>query len=106
MNKTEYGASQSLQRNPDVAAVAKLANLEFSEEEMLALGEEMGRIIAFADQLSAADTTGVDANAYIVPMKNVFREDVVEDNFTADELLAAAATTYDHYIVVPRVVED
>lgn len=106
MEKTESCASRPQKQPIDVSAVAKLANLEFSEEEMLALRDEMERIIAFADQLRAADTTNVDANAYIVPMKNVFRDDVVENAFTADELLAAAATTYDHYIVVPRVVED
>ncbi len=90
----------------DVEAVANLAHLEFTKDEMSELGDEMERIIAFADKLNSADTTGIEANAYIVPMKNVFREDVVEDNFTADELLAAATTTYGKYIVVPRVVED
>ena len=42
----------------------------------------------------------------IIPMKNVFRDDVVEDEFTAEELLAAATTKHGGYIVVPRVVED
>ena len=39
-------------------------------------------------------------------MKNVLRDDVVEDEFTAEELLAAATTKHGGYIVVPRVVED
>lgn len=90
----------------DVEAVANLARLEFSAEEMSGLQEEMERIIAFADKLSAAPTTGVDATAHIVPMKNVLRDDVVEDEFTAEELLAAATTKHGGYIVVPRVVED
>ena len=69
------------------------------------LEKDMNGMIAFADHLSAVDTTGVDATAHIVPMKNVFREDVVEDDFTVDELLAAAKTKADGYITVPRVVE-
>lgn len=98
-------SKKAKKRITDAGAVAKLANLEFSPEEITELGDEMERIIAFADKLSSADTSGIEANAYIVPMKNVFREDIVENNFTADELLAAAATTYGNYIVVPRVVE-
>ena len=90
----------------DVEVVANLARLEFSAEEMAGLQEELERIIAFADKLSAAPTTGVDATAHIIPMKNVFRDDVVEDEFTAEELLAAATTKHGGYIVVPRVVED
>ncbi|MBR3965721.1 MAG: aspartate--tRNA ligase [Clostridia bacterium] len=90
----------------DVEAVANLACLEFSAEEMSGLQEEMNRIIAFADKLSTAPTTGVDATAHIVAMKNVLRDDVVEDEFTAEELLAAATTKYGGYIVVPRVVEE
>ena len=90
----------------DVKTVANLARLDFSDEEMAGLEEEMSKIIAFADKLSNADTTGVDATAHIVPLKNVLRDDVAEDNFTAEELLAAAACHHDGYVVVPRVVED
>lgn len=90
----------------DVAAVANLARLEFSDEEMAAIEEEMNEIIEFANKLSALDTTEVEASAHIVPMKNVLRDDVAEDNFTAEELLLNAITKHDGYVVVPRVVED
>lgn len=102
-NEKERGAKKYA---ADVKTVANLARLEFSDEEMRGLEEEMSQIIAFADKLSHADTTGVDATAHIAPMKNVFRDDVVEDNYAAEELLAAAATKCDGYVVVPRVVED
>ncbi len=88
----------------DVKTVANLARLEFTLDEMSELEEEMSGIIEFADKLSTADTTGIDAVAHIVPVKNVFRDDVAEDNFTQDELLAAAPKIHDGYIVVPRVV--
>lgn len=90
----------------DVEAVAKLARLEIPAEEVDGLREEMNSIIAFADKLSSADTTGVEATAHIVPLKNVLREDVAENKFTAEELLAATSEQHDGYIIVPRVVED
>ena len=73
---------------------------------MVSILEGLIEVNLFADKLSAAPTTGVDATAHIVPMKNVLRDDVVEDEFTAEELLAAATTKHGGYIVVPRVVED
>ncbi|MGN0452237.1 MAG: aspartate--tRNA ligase [Ruminococcus sp.] len=105
-NNENKAAKSEKKYKTDVEAVAKLAYLEFSAEEMSELEEEMDRIIAFADKLSTADTSGVEAMAHIVPMKNVLRDDVAEDEFTAEDLLAAAAAKHDGYIVVPRVVED
>ncbi len=99
-------AKDKKNHSTDVEAVANLARLTFSDEEMRGLQEEMDRIIAFADKLSAAPTEGVDAAEHIVPMKNVLRDDVPENEFTAEELIEAAAEKHDGYIVVPRVVED
>ena len=90
----------------NVEKVANLAKLDFSDEEMDELQEEMNRIIAFADKLNTADTTGVDATAHIISIKNVLRDDETENNFTAEELLSAAAEKHNGYIVVPRVIED
>ena len=86
-------------------AVAGLARLAFSKEEMQGLQADMKNIIAFADQLSKVDTTGTAAAEHIVPMENVFRTDAVDHPFDREELLAAAKTKDDGYITVPRVVE-
>lgn len=89
----------------DVAAVAKLAHLDFSSEEMQTLEKDMNSIIAFADNLSRVDVSKAEATAYIQPLKNVFREDIAETLFTTEELLKSAKTKSDGYITVPRVVE-
>ncbi len=90
----------------DVEMAANLARLEIPDEDKDSLHEEMQRIIAFADKLSTAPTTGIEGTAHIVPIKNVLREDVVEQEFSGEELLAAAGSKYGGYILVPRVVED
>ncbi len=109
-NPTNFGTKdksdgEAKKHSTDVETIAKLANLEFSVDELDELQEEMDRIITFADRLGTVDTTDVNADTYIVPMKNVFREDVLEDNYAAEELLATAPTKQDGYIIVPRVVE-
>ena len=86
--------------------IATLARLSFSPEDMSGLKKEMDRIIEFANELSMVDTTGIEAEEHIVPMRNVFREDIVEDEFTAEELLKAAGEKHNGYIVVPRAFED
>ena len=57
----------------DIEKVANLARLSLTDEERRRLPEEMGEIIAFANQLSALDTEGVPATAHVVPIRNVFR---------------------------------
>lgn len=105
-NGTGPTLKKKMKYDTDVEAIATLARLSFSPQEMSGIEEEMNRIIEFADKLSTADTTGIDAEEHIVPMKNVFREDVVENAFTAEELLEAAGAKHDGYIVVPRAFEE
>lgn len=89
----------------DVANIANLARLSLSEEEKAKAAEDMNSIVAFANSLSELDTEGIEASAYVVPLKNVMREDVCESNFDREELLSNAKTKADGYVTVPRVVE-
>ncbi len=86
----------------DIENVANLARLSLTDEERQQMPAQMGDIIAFANQLSALDTDGVPITAHVVPMKNVFREDEVEVNFTRDEMLFNAPTSDGIYITVPK----
>ena len=83
-----------------------LANLHLSPEKSKKMAEDMKSIVEFADELSSVDTEGVPVTAHVVPMKNVFREDVVSsEKITRDELLANAKTKTDEYIYVPKTFE-
>ena len=90
----------------DVDNVADLSKLTLSPEEKKTMKQELSAIIAFADQLSALDTEGVEPTAHVLPMKNVFREDVVVPSFDRDSLLQNTPTVQDGYIYVPKVVEE
>ena len=106
--KQEGGArAQKRQDAPliDIEKVANLARLSLTDEERRRLPEEMGEIIAFANQLSALDTEGVPATAHVVPIRNVFREDTPAVSFTRAEMLASAPTTDGVYLTVPKTVE-
>lgn len=107
--KQEHIASQKQkQKNAsliDIENVANLARLSLTDEEKRRLPDEMGDIIAFANQLSALDTEGVPITAHVVPLRNVFREDIPSSHFTREQMLFNAPTTDGVYMTVPKTVE-
>ena len=107
--KQEHIALQKQKRQNagliDIENVANLARLSLTDEEKRRLPDEMGDIIAFANQLAAIDTEGVPITAHVVPLRNVFREDIPAGNFTREQMLFNAPTTDGVYMTVPKTVE-
>lgn len=107
--KQEHIASQKQKRQNagliDIENVANLARLSLTDEEKRRLPDEMGSIIAFANQLAAIDTEGVPITAHVVPLRNVFREDIPTETFTREQMLFNAPTTDGVYMTVPKTVE-
>ena len=90
----------------DVEHIAKLSRLSFSEEEKAAFLEEFNNTLEHVESIFSVDTEGVEPTAHVLPMKNVFREDVVVPSFDRDSLLQNTPTAQDGYIYVPKVVEE
>ena len=88
-----------------VKHVAKLARLNLTEEEKERLTGEMENIIAFADKLNELDTTGVEPTAHVIPIQNIFREDVVKPSYEREKILGNAPSQEDGCFLVPQVVE-
>ncbi len=88
-----------------VEQVAALAKLHLTPAEQIRMGGELQAIIAFADQLSMVDTQDVPITAHVVPVSNVFREDIPFLEFDRDTLLQSAPTRDGGFITVPRTVE-
>jgi len=88
-----------------VEQVAALAKLHLSPAEQKQMSGELQAIIAFADQLSEVDTKDVPITAHVVPMSNVFREDVTFMEHDRDMLLKSAPTQDGGFITVPQTVE-
>lgn len=96
---------------PDVSRevvehVAMLARLALNEEELQRLQKELGRILEHADKLQAIDIEGVEGTSHVIPMTNVFREDVVGESLSPDEVVANAPDAADEFFRVPRIVEE
>ena len=88
-----------------VRRIAHLARIAVREEEVEHLKGELNAMLAFVEQLSEVDVEGVEPMTSVTPMKMKKREDVVTDGGIADQIVANAPATEDHFFLVPKVVE-
>jgi aspartyl-tRNA(Asn)/glutamyl-tRNA(Gln) amidotransferase subunit C len=88
-----------------VRRIAHLARIAVAEDEVEHLQGELNAILAFVEQLEEVNVDGVEPMTSVTPMAMKSREDVVTDGGIADDIVRNAPATYDHYFVVPKVVE-
>ena len=87
----------------EVEHVARLARLQFEEEEIARLQQELSRIIDYINQLQTLDLTGVPTTAHAVNVVNVFRPDEPRACLTQEEALANAPASERGHFLVPRI---
>jgi aspartyl-tRNA(Asn)/glutamyl-tRNA(Gln) amidotransferase subunit C len=88
-----------------VRRIAHLARVAVAEDEVEHLKGELNSILAFVEQLSEVDVTGVEPMTSVTPMEMKKREDRVTDGGIPDDIVRNAPATEDHFFVVPKVVE-
>lgn len=89
----------------DVAYIAQLSRLTVPESELEKFTEQFNQILNYADILEHIDTTGIEPTAHVLPVSNVFREDVVRPGATHEEALLNAPAVHNDGFKVPRVIE-
>jgi len=89
----------------DVQHLAQLSNLQLTDEEVASLRGDLENIIGYVQQLDELDTTGVEPTYQVTDLKNVWRDDLV-DNYGIDKsvLLPLAPATEAEQIKVPKVL--
>jgi aspartyl-tRNA(Asn)/glutamyl-tRNA(Gln) amidotransferase subunit C len=88
-----------------VRRIAHLARIAVSDEEVPHLQQELNAILAFIEELSSVDVSGVEPMTSVLPMKMTWRKDEVTDHAGADAVIANAPASEDHFFIVPKVVE-
>ena len=88
----------------DVEHVALLSRLALSEAEKEKFARELSKIFAHVEQLSELNVEGVEPTAHPLPMKNVFRADVVGESLSNEAVLANTAESEDGCFKVPQIV--
>ncbi|ORE92766.1 Asp-tRNA(Asn)/Glu-tRNA(Gln) amidotransferase subunit GatC [Aurantimonas sp. 22II-16-19i] len=88
-----------------VRRVAKLARIAVSDDDVAAMETELNAILGFVEQLSEVDVSGVEPMTSVIPMEMKKRADVVTDGEKAEDIIANAPASEDHFFMVPKVVE-
>ncbi|WP_027339382.1 Asp-tRNA(Asn)/Glu-tRNA(Gln) amidotransferase subunit GatC [Halonatronum saccharophilum] len=88
-----------------VEKVAHLARLEVNEEEKDTFAHQLSDILDHAEKLNELDTDDVEPTAHVLPIKNVFREDKVEDSLDRELALSNAPDKDKGMFKVPKIVE-
>jgi aspartyl-tRNA(Asn)/glutamyl-tRNA(Gln) amidotransferase subunit C len=88
-----------------VQYVAALAKLTVSEEEKQKVAEDLEHIVEYMETMNGLDTEGVEPMSHVLPIKNVFREDVVTNGDNREQLLKNAPKQKDGSFAVPKTVE-
>ena len=88
-----------------VRRIAHLARIAVRDDEIQHLEGELNAMLAFVEQLSEVDISGVEPMTSVTPMEMKKRPDVVNDGGIANEVVANAPATEDHFFLVPKVIE-
>ena len=96
--------NDSLISSGDVEYVAKLAHPHLDETEKKDMETKLGSILGYMQQLQQIDTTGVEATTHVLPLANVFREDIVGETLDTEKALAQAPERDGNYYKVPKIL--
>lgn len=89
----------------NVEHIAKLAKLEFDEDEKSKFTEQFNEILAFMEKLNGLDTSQIEPLSHVIELQNVFRDDVVKPSIPAEEALKNAPAKTEKFFKVPKVID-
>lgn len=88
----------------DVAYIAALSRLQFSDEEMATMTTELNSILHYVEKLNEINTDGVEPLSSIHDQMNVLRDDVEKDSIATALALQNAPDRQDRFFKVPKVI--
>ena len=88
-----------------VKRVANLARIAVSDEHAEQMQEKLNGILGFVEQLNEVDVEGVEPMTSVVDFAMKKRVDEVTDGDKAEDIVANAPVTDDHFFMVPKVIE-
>jgi aspartyl-tRNA(Asn)/glutamyl-tRNA(Gln) amidotransferase subunit C len=87
-----------------VAHVARLARLELTDQELARYTEQLASMLDHFRDIDALDLANVEPMNQPLPLRNVFRDDVVGPTLDRDEVLAAAPAAETGRFRVPPIL--
>ena len=88
----------------DVIHISRLASLDFKENEFEEITEQLGSILNYISNLNELDTTDTPPTSHVLDIKNVYREDIVNEP-KVDKLEELAPDFKNSCFLVPKVLD-
>jgi aspartyl-tRNA(Asn)/glutamyl-tRNA(Gln) amidotransferase subunit C len=89
----------------DVDHVAELARLDITPEERARYRTQLNAILDHAADIAGLDVSAVAPTAHILPIHNVWREDLVQPGLSREDALANAPDKAKGCFRVPKIIE-
>ena len=89
----------------DVEKIAKLAKLQFSDDEIETFRGHLEEILNYVNQLNELNTEGVEPTYYVQHTGDVMREDVVKPSLPGDKSLKNAPAEGKGFFRVPKIID-
>ena len=87
-----------------VRHVAKLSRLALDEPHLTKLAGQLQSILGYIAKISEVDVSGVEPMAHALPVKNVFRDDVVQPSLPLAKVLQNAPDSDGPFFKVPKII--
>lgn len=84
--------------------IAKLSRLHITDEEAQEYSTQLSKALGYFEQISKVDTNGIEPMITPTEIEVFWREDLVQAEFTAEEMTANAPERAGNLFKVPPVV--
>ena len=88
----------------DVAALARLARIELTDEELHHLAPQLEVILESVASVADVAADDIPPTSHALPLTNVFRDDVVRPSLPLADVLAGAPAAEQDRFRVPRIL--
>ena len=88
----------------EVEKIAKLAKLQFLEEEIEQFRKEFNQILTYVEKLNKLDTSGVEPTSDVQGGGETMREDRVVPSLPQEEVLKNAPKQVRGFFSVPKII--
>lgn len=89
----------------EIKEIAELAAIQVTDAELDTLGGELSKILSVFDQLSQANTQGIEPMVHPLDQTQPLREDVVTETDQREQFQLLAPATENGLYLVPKVIE-
>ena len=89
----------------EVRYIASLSRIHLEEREVEYLTTNLAGILHYIEKLKKLDVSNIDPTSHVLPLKNVYRNDVVKPSLPQQEAVKISENQFNGFFKVPQVIE-